>query len=160
MHDDVIKWKQFPHYWPFVRGIHRSPVNSPHKGQWRGAFMFSLSCTWTNGWVNNHEAGDLRHHRAHCDVILMISQSLFEWRDQSLGLPNWYLTGFSAALDSQLSKWYDEYESRGSETSLRSYNNIRHFVEYKDGFMCSNVWDEITYPFANFTGATVEVWNG
>ena len=31
-HDDVIKWKHFPRYWPFVRGIHRSPVNSPHKG--------------------------------------------------------------------------------------------------------------------------------
>ena len=33
IHDDVIKWKHFPRYWPFVRGIHRSPVNSPHKGQ-------------------------------------------------------------------------------------------------------------------------------
>ena len=43
-HDDVIKWKHFPHYWPFVRGIHRSPVNSQHKGQWRGALMFSLIC--------------------------------------------------------------------------------------------------------------------
>ena len=32
-HDDVIKWKHFPRSWPFVRGIHRSPVNSPHKGQ-------------------------------------------------------------------------------------------------------------------------------
>ena len=32
-HDDVIKWKHFPRYWPFVRGIHPSPVNSPHKGQ-------------------------------------------------------------------------------------------------------------------------------
>ena len=31
-HDDVIKWKHFPRYWPFVRGIHRSPVNSPYKG--------------------------------------------------------------------------------------------------------------------------------
>ena len=37
-HDDVIKWKNFLRYWPFVRGIHRSPVNSSHKGQWRGAF--------------------------------------------------------------------------------------------------------------------------
>ena len=44
IHDDVIKWKDFPRYWPFVRGIHRSPVNSPHKGQWRGALMFSLIC--------------------------------------------------------------------------------------------------------------------
>ena len=34
--DDVIKWKHFPRYWLFVRGIHRWPVNSPHKGQWRG----------------------------------------------------------------------------------------------------------------------------
>ena len=30
-HDDVIKWKHFPCYWPFVRGIHRWPVNSSHK---------------------------------------------------------------------------------------------------------------------------------
>ena len=43
-HDDVVKWKHFPRYWPFVRGIHRSPVNSTHKGQWRGALMFSLIC--------------------------------------------------------------------------------------------------------------------
>ena len=31
-HDDVIKWKHFPRYWPFVRRIHRSPVNFPHRG--------------------------------------------------------------------------------------------------------------------------------
>ena len=41
-HDDVIQWKHFPRYWPFVRGIDRSPVNSPYKGQWCGALMFSL----------------------------------------------------------------------------------------------------------------------
>ena len=35
-HDDVIKWKHFPHFWPFVRGIH-------HKGQWRGALEFLWS---------------------------------------------------------------------------------------------------------------------
>ena len=71
MHDDVIKWKHFPRYWPFVRGIHRSPVNSSHKGQWRGALMFSLICVWINDWVNNREAGDLRRYRAHSDVIVM-----------------------------------------------------------------------------------------
>ena len=70
-HDDVIKWKQFPRYWLFVLGIHRSPVNSPHKGQWRGALIFSLICGWINGWVNNREAGDLRCHRAHYDVTVM-----------------------------------------------------------------------------------------
>ena len=55
----------------FVRGIHRSPVNSPHKGQWRGTLMFSLICAWTNGWVNNLEAGDWRRHRAHYDATVM-----------------------------------------------------------------------------------------
>ena len=50
----------FPRYWPFVRAIHRSPLSSPHKGQWRGALMFSLICVWINGWVNNRKAGDLR----------------------------------------------------------------------------------------------------
>ena len=49
----------------FVRGIHRSPVNSPHKSQWRGAFMFSLICAWIHGSVNNLEAGYFRCHRAH-----------------------------------------------------------------------------------------------
>ena len=71
VHDDVVKWKHFPRYWPFVRGIHRSPVNSTHKGQWRGALMLSLICVWTNGWVNNRDAGYLRRYRAHYDVTVM-----------------------------------------------------------------------------------------
>ena len=82
-HDDVIKWKYFPRYWPFVRGIHRSPVNSLHKGQWRGALMFSLTCVWINGWVNNREAGDLRRYRAHYDVIVMNI-----WASATTGLIN------------------------------------------------------------------------
>ena len=71
IHDYVIKWKHFPRYWPFVRGIHRSPVNSPHKGQWRGALIFSLICARINGWVNKRPAGDLTRHLAHYDVIVM-----------------------------------------------------------------------------------------
>ena len=54
-----------------VWGIHRSPVNFPHKGQWRGALMFSSICAWVNGWVNNREADDLRPHGAHYDVTVM-----------------------------------------------------------------------------------------
>ena len=75
-HNDVIKWKYFPCYWSFVRGIHRSPVNSPHKGQWRGPLMFSLICTWIHRWVNNRDAGNLRHHCAHYDVIVIKLQQL------------------------------------------------------------------------------------
>ena len=70
-HDDVIKRKHFPRYWPFVRGIHRSLVNSPYKGQWRGALMFSLIGVWRNGWANNGDAGDSSPFRPHYDVIVM-----------------------------------------------------------------------------------------
>ena len=70
-HDDGIKWKPFPHCWPFVRRIHQSPVNSTHKGQWGGALMFYLLCAWINVSVNNHEAGNLSQHRAHYDVTEM-----------------------------------------------------------------------------------------
>ena len=68
LHDNVIKWKHFPRYWPFLRGIHRSPMNSPHKGQWRRALLFSLICARNNGWLNKCEAGDLGRLRTHYDI--------------------------------------------------------------------------------------------
>ena len=60
----------------FCAGNSPVPVNSPHKGQWRGALMFSLICVWINGWVNNREAGDWRRHRGHYDVNIMVPISL------------------------------------------------------------------------------------
>ena len=79
VHDDVIKWKHFLRHWPFVRGIHRSPVNSPHKGQWRGALMFSLIYAWINDWANTRNAGDLRRHRAHYDVTVISTPVVCVW---------------------------------------------------------------------------------
>ena len=74
--DDVIKWKHFPRYWPFVRGIHWLPVNSPHKSQWRGAMMFSLIRACINCWVIHRKAGDLRRNRSHYDVTVMSDISI------------------------------------------------------------------------------------
>ena len=69
-HVDVINWKHFPRYWPFVRGIHRSPGNSPHKGQWRRALIFfylGLNKRLSKqSWLC-----DLRRHRANYDVTVM-----------------------------------------------------------------------------------------
>ena len=48
------------------------PLCGEFSGHRRGALMFSLICTWINGWVNNREAGDLRRHRTHYDVIVML----------------------------------------------------------------------------------------
>ena len=58
------------------------PVNSPHKGQWCGAFMFSLICVRINAWINNHEAGDLRRYPAHYDITLMIILLLQLWQNE------------------------------------------------------------------------------
>ena len=68
----------------------RVPVNSPHKGQWRGALMFSLICVWINGWVNNREAGDLRRYRAYYDVIVKILKYIDTgWHNQQSCFTTW-----------------------------------------------------------------------
>ena len=66
MCDDVIKWKHFPRYWPFVRGIHRSPRTKARDAE---LWCFLWSAPWINGWVNNRDAGDLRRH--HYNVIVI-----------------------------------------------------------------------------------------
>ena len=55
---------------PLHRGIHRSPGDSHHKGQWRGASMFSLICARASDWANHWDTGDLRRHRVHYDVTV------------------------------------------------------------------------------------------
>ena len=76
-----------------LRGIHRSPVNSPHTDQGRGALRFSLICAWTNGWDNNRDAGDLRRHRALYDVTVMWCRIVIQW----FGQP-WVLSAFNPSL--------------------------------------------------------------
>ena len=72
MHDDAIKWKHFSRHWPLVRGIHWSSVNSTYKGQWCWTLMVFLISASINTWVNNCEAGDLRRHWNHYDVIVVV----------------------------------------------------------------------------------------
>ena len=82
-HDDVIKWKHFPRYRPFLWGIHRSRWIPDPEGQWRGASMFTLICARINGWVNNREAVEWRRHRCHYDVIVRcLIYSCFKLRRQ------------------------------------------------------------------------------
>ena len=78
----------------FCAGNHRSPVNSPHKGQWRRVLMFSLICAWTNSWANNGDTSDLRCHRAHYDVTVMhLINKSFMWitRDRLNLARNWFV---------------------------------------------------------------------
>ena len=146
LHDDVIKWRHFPRYWPFVRGIHRSSVNSPHKGQWRGTLMFSLICAWINDWVNNGEAGDLRRYRAHYDVTVMFTLchfSLWHGHPVSFLLALWqcriFLKNVVLVLETEHIKL-----SLGYNT-LRTKQNGRDFAD--DIFTCiflnENIWISI-----------------
>ena len=118
-------WRHQMRLRPFVRGIHRSPVNSPHKGQWRGALMFSLICVWINGWINNRDAGDLRRHLAHYDVTVMKCQ--------------WKLL----MQTTQSTMW-------GHPISLITINFNPTWIS---NYIHNKVWDEITYPLPNFNGA-------
>ena len=50
------------------------------------SLMFSLICSWTNGWVNNRDAGDLRRHHTHYDVVVMIfcdTPREYPWNEES-----------------------------------------------------------------------------
>ena len=74
VHNDVIKWKYFPRYWHFVWAIHRSPVNSPHKGQWHGASILFLFDLRLNKWFSKQSSRcwfetPSRSLWRHCNVI-------------------------------------------------------------------------------------------
>ena len=118
-HDDVIKWKPFPRYWTFVRGIHRWPVNSPPKGQWRGALLFSLIClnkrlskqSW--GWWFETPSRSLWRH---CNVISSLSkqpQGPVLWRVFFLNNTSYILSAVNHLPNDnrckQLITWHDFY---------------------------------------------------
>ena len=71
-HNDVINWKPFPPSWPCARGIRRS-TGFPSQRPTTWAWIFCI-CAWTNGLANNRDPGDLRRHRAHYDVTVMLSR--------------------------------------------------------------------------------------
>ena len=122
-HNDVIKWKHFPRYWRFMRGIHRWPVNSSHKGQWHNFDVF-FDLRWINGSANNCEAGDLRRHHVHYDVIVMVNilccntgLTNLKWNSKSHYLnfehdTTWWVLGETPNL------WFDFTRCRSREGTL------------------------------------------
>ena len=103
------------------------PVNSPHKGQWRGALMFSLICVWINGWVNNREAGDLRRHRGHYDVIVMkIARCLKRCLRQNL---TYKLVDGAAKITSSTTTFSSiQYVPYGMSYNIPKWINAAHFT--------------------------------
>ena len=96
--EDAITWWRhqmgtFSALLALCAGNSSVPVNSPHKGQWRGALMFSLICARMNDWVNNREAGDLRRYRAHYDVIVVTRTVTILSKYSTTPLTNIYISG-------------------------------------------------------------------
>ena len=146
-HNDVIKWKHFLGYRPFVRGIHRWPVNSPHKGQWCGALMFSLICTWINGCINNREPGDLRHRCTHYDIIVILSSHVNN----------------SVCIQRDLLHWVTDPHHQENLTAIFNSQSPNIFVpvdkrtpsQYKDGV--SRYWE---FHYKDKMVVTPSLYNG
>ena len=124
-HDDFNKCKLFARYWPLVRGIHRSPVDSPHNGQLYGGLMFSLISAWTNGWANNRDAVELRRHPAHYDVNVVIKWGITVgshvlWYTSERSFSVWQL---STALSTDLIVQFHKRTSVWCCSSLIHYLN-------------------------------------
>ena len=117
------------------------PVNSPHKGQWCGALMFSLICIWTNGWVNNRNSGDLRRHRTHYDVtVLGLPGILEKWDCQHL-CPTNAVINLSFAMTITL--WIDGLKGHITNVPTRRFVRMcliiilmRHMCERSSNFTC------------------------
>ena len=110
----------FPCYWPSCGIL----IEFSHKGQWRGALVFSLICAWTSGWWNSREAGDLRRHRAHYDC-------------------NGLLTSVSRCHKIAFTLIFSSH--RGKSRYMYPFNiQIQHFISqtsiffYKLGFLLGN----------------------
>ena len=131
-------------YWPFVRGIHQSSVKSPHKGQWRVPLMFYLICAWINGWVNNCEAGNLRGHCAHYDVIVMyictyVSQSVVIFQIVIYSRP-----GVPISISGAISYQYKDshYKDKMSPCLSHRYNGNYH--TWTDGLYIACYFDSFS----------------
>ena len=115
-HDDVIKWKLFPCYWPFVRGIHRSPVDSPQKSQWRGDLLF-VSSAPEQTRANNRDTGDFRRHRVHYYVTVINFQVL---------CPLAWLLVFRAVSCWVCQCWGPSTPARSASTPVLSSTSLPH----------------------------------
>ena len=151
----------------FVRGIHRSPVNSRHKGQWRGVFRISLICAWINVWVNKREAGDLGRHSAHYDVTVMsrkdldshgfgtVRYAVFVFHKEGFqrhALPQYrkiYRYIFMVKLHDKKEFW-NRYLCHLWSLSLNMDSLFIHSCKSNNTHY--KVWYKITYPLLNFNG--------
>ena len=135
-----------------MRGIHRWPVNSLHKGQWLGALTFSLICARINVCVNNGEAGHLRRHCAHYDVTVMVKKSTGD-RQIPLTMDRWwqilsFATFFVVSTNKPLNKLPT---CRRPETSMCACDvTVMTYVNFNNIYMYNTLSQQHANPSLYF----------
>ena len=105
------------------------PGDSPHKGQWRGALMFSFICVWINDWVNNREAGDLRRYSGHYDVIVMYWSMSYMLLQLNRG--GWWFTScYKANLHGEYIPYTNGWPRCHRTRGCISWQTIENYEEY------------------------------
>ena len=142
VHDDVIKWKHSPRYCPFMRGIHRSTASDAE------LWWFFFICAQINGWVINRKADDLKCHRTHYDVIVML------WCLYNLDSREMLSIFKGCSTGTWKIVWLPHWRWSRAETPFI------HIVypAWISNYVHDNVCDVITDPFPDYIGASVEVW--
>ena len=118
-HDDIMKWKYFPHYRPFVRGIHQSLVDSLYKGPAMWNFWFFFMSAQTSCSTNIHPTNYLRWWRS-CDISVMNSwnNTLQRKKDEVLCFrPLLYLLKWTRALPETKKCMCEPHSHLGPEIS-------------------------------------------
>ena len=130
--NDVMTWKRFPHYWPFVRGIQKLSLDSPHNGSdWSPVMKnFDVSFVVILGQLLNKQSScqwfEMTEHS--CDITVMmlsIRKSrhiwLFGLQTDNLWLfSNWFIVLW----------WLMPYGIMCLRYSLLSYTLSRYWLKH------------------------------
>ena len=115
---ETLAWKPFLHYWPFLKGMHRAPVDSSHEGatlQSFGAAFFYHSLIKT-GSTNCKAISDLKH----CIFILHFYPNFYHHISHFLSRK-----GFDAAFCYHSLK--NGWKNSKGISDLKHHNLVIHF---------------------------------
>ena len=108
--------------------------------------MFSLICASINGWANNREAGDLKPHRAHNDVIVMVLPIVFQALFRRPVI-TWHSVALQWNWNQIKTKRLCRFRTNNLKISFRKY--LPYFVKHYD-VLKSHYWKlQVSYLFIN-----------
>ena len=86
--------------------------------------MLSLICAWTNGWANNWDSSDLKHHHIHYDVTVMRATVITPHRS----INSYYLNHNKAKHGKTYTVYFMEYD--GFENNIPTPGGCWIFIKW------------------------------